>query len=64
MDFSPVGTVTIPRICGDVPCGKCPPCHRLAMLTASSYALRRETEEENDPEAILLDLLDRLGLRA
>lgn len=62
MDISPVGTITIPRTCGDVPCGQCPPCHRLAMLNASAYALRRETEEEDNPKDVLLDLLDKLGL--
>jgi hypothetical protein len=63
MDISPVGTLTIPRICDAVPCGQCESCHRRAMLNTASYALRLETEEEGDPRGALLDLLDKLGLR-
>ncbi|AXH66181.1 hypothetical protein SEA_SATIS_20 [Streptomyces phage Satis] len=62
MDISPVGTITIPRICGDVPCGQCAGCHKRAMLNTASYALRAETGEEGDPKGALLDLLDKLGL--
>lgn len=64
MDIAPPVSLTIPRTCGDVPCGQCAPCHRLAMRNTAAYVLRAETEEEGDPKATLLDLLDMLGLRA
>jgi hypothetical protein len=33
------------------------------MLNLASYALRSsETQEEDDPKGVLLDLLDKLGL--
>lgn len=57
MDIVPVSTVTVPRPCGDIPCGQCTPCHRVVMLNMAAYALKEE-----DPKGILLDLLDKLGL--
>ena len=62
MDISPVGTITIPRTCGAVPCGQCEPCHRKAMLVMAEYASRRGTQEEDDPKGVLLELLDMVGL--
>lgn len=62
MDISPVGTITIPRPCGEVACGQCTACRRTAMLNTAAYALRANTEEEGDPKDVLLDLLDKLGL--
>lgn len=63
MDIGLPGTITIPRICGEVPCGQCDPCLRKAMLNLASYALRdAEKREEGDPKGTLLDLLDKLGL--
>lgn len=63
MDIALPGTISIPRTCGDVPCGQCDPCRRRAMLNVASYAIRlSEREEESDPKGALLDLLDKLGL--
>lgn len=62
MDIAPVSTITIPRTCGDVPCGQCDLCRRRAMLNMASYALRSETEE-GGPKAALSELLEALGLR-
>lgn len=63
MDISPVGTVTIPRVCGAIPCGQCESCHHRAMLKAASYAVRmQESGKEGDPKVTLLDLLGHLGL--
>jgi hypothetical protein len=63
MDIAPPVSLTIPRTCGDVPCGQCAPCRRRAMLNAAAYALRAESTEEGDPKATLLDVLDMLGLQ-
>jgi hypothetical protein len=63
VDIALPGTISIARACGDVPCGQCEPCHRKVMLNLASYALRSsETQEEDDPKGVLLDLLDKLGL--
>lgn len=64
MDIAPPVSLTIPRTCGDVPCGQCEPCRRRAMRNTAAYILRTEMEEEGAPKAALLDLLDMLGLRA
>lgn len=63
MDISPVGTLTIPRTCGEIPCGKCETCVRRAMLHTASYVHRLANAEEDDPKAVLSDLLEALGLR-
>lgn len=62
MDIGPVGILTIKRICGDVPCGQCQPCLRRAMLHTASYVDRSVNAEEDDPKAVLSDLLKCLGL--
>ena len=62
MDIGPVGTVTTKRTCGEVPCGQCQPCLHRAMLHASSYADRTANAEEDDPKAVLTELLTCLGL--
>lgn len=62
MDIEPVSSVTIPRPCGRIPCGQCNACHHRAMVKAASYALRRESKEEDSPKETLLDLLGKLGL--
>lgn len=62
MDIAPVGTITIKRTCGDVPCGQCQPCLHRAKLHAASYADRVAEAEEDDPKAVLTELLKCLGL--
>lgn len=52
-----VTTAALLRECGDVSCGVCPDCHRKAMRSVASYALKTE-----DPSGTLRLLLGKLGL--
>jgi hypothetical protein len=62
MDIEAVGILTLPKICGQVPCGQCDSCVLHVMKNAAAYSLRAGTQEEADPKAVLLDLLAHLGL--
>jgi hypothetical protein len=62
VDIESVGILTLPKICGQVPCGQCESCVLHVMRNAAAYSLRVGKQEEADPKAVLLDLLERLGL--
>lgn len=63
MDIAPMGTLTIARVCGDIPCGQCAACLHRAQFHAASYIHRTvEENEEGDRKTALKGLLECLGL--